>query len=623
MTAPLALMIAGLILAGVGAQWFAWRAGIPAIVLLALLGLIFGPGTGLIDPVADFGPLLSPLIAVAVAVILFEGGLALDFRELRHSVSGILRLTTIAPLLAWLLGTGAAYYLAGLSLPVAALFGGIMIVTGPTVIAPLLRHARLSKHPSTLLKWEGIVNDPIGALFAVLAYEVIAASAHGDGFAGTIGHLGLNILIAIGIGLACGFFTVFALRRGLIPEFLKAPLVLGILLTCFAGANMVQEETGLLSVTVLGLVIGNAHLMAIDEIRRFKEILTVILVSSVFIILTATLEWSMLERLTWGHGLFVVAMLFIVRPVSIIGALSFSKIEWRERFLVGWIAPRGIVAVAVSGLFGSELVELGYEDGALLIPLAFAMVFATVVLHGFSIRPLARYLDLAAKGASGVLIVGAHRWTLDLAKRLNELNVPVVVTDSRWHALRPAREAGLTTFYGEVLSEVFEHHLDTSALGKLIAATDNDAYNTLVCTDFAPEFGRHAVFQTGMHGSSEDRKRHSQTLGGMPLCSDLSTTDDIRQYYREGASVRQTRLSDEYKWDDFVDRQSAPPLILALLRGSQLFIGSDLPKVKSRDILLYVGYPEKDMPDETTSLRDGDKNDTPAPSKTPRQADHD
>jgi hypothetical protein len=274
-----------------------------------------------------------------------------------------------------------------------------------------------------------------------------------------------------------------------------------VLLTCFAGANEIQEESGLLAVTVLGLTIGNAHLLAIDEIRRFKETLTVILVSSVFIILTATLEWSMIAELTWGHGLFVLAMLFIVRPVSVIGSLAFSRVSWKERLLVGWIAPRGIVAVAVSGLFGTELVELGYADGALLIPLAFAMVFSTVVLHGFSIRPMARQLDLAVKGPPGVLIVGAHRWTIDFAKRLVELDIPVVVADSRWHSMRLAREAGLPTYYGEVLSEVFEHHLDTSSLGTLIATTDNDAYNTLVCTDFAPEFGRRAVFQTGMHGS--------------------------------------------------------------------------------------------------------------------------
>ncbi len=276
-----------------------------------------------------------------------------------------MRLTTIAPLLAWLLGAFAAHYLADLSCRLAALFGGIMIVTGPTVIAPLLRHARMAKHPSTLLKWEGIVNDPIGALFAVLAYEIIVASQRGNGLSAAIGHLAFNILIAIAIGLVAGLCTVQVFRRGWIPEFLKAPLVLGVLLTCFAGANIVQEESGLLAVTVLGLVIGNAHLMAIDEIRRFKETLTVILVSSVFIILTATLEWSMVEELTWGHGLFVAAMLFVVRPVSIIGALSFSKINWRERILVGWIAPRGIVAVAICGLFGTELVELGYADGAL------------------------------------------------------------------------------------------------------------------------------------------------------------------------------------------------------------------------------------------------------------------
>lgn len=610
MIAPLALMIAGLILAGVGAQWFAWRAGIPAIVLLSIVGLLLGPGTDLIDPVNDFGTLLQPLVAVAVAVILFEGGLALDFRELTHSVSGVIRLTTIAPLVAWLLGAGAAHYLADLSWPVAALFGGIMIVTGPTVIAPLLRHARLSKRPATLLKWEGIVNDPIGALFAVLAFEVIVASQHGNGFGAAVGHLALNILLAVLIGLAFGVGTVQIFKRGWIPEFLKAPLVLGVLLTCFAGANEIQEESGLLAVTVLGLTIGNAHLMAIDEIRRFKETLTVILVSSVFIILTATLEWSMIAELTWGHGLFVLAMLFVVRPVSVIGSLAFSKVTWKERLLVGWIAPRGIVAVAVSGLFGAELVELGYADGALLIPLAFAMVFSTVVLHGFSIRPMARQLDLAVKGPPGVLIVGAHRWTIDLARRLVELDIPVVVADSRWHSMRMAREAGLQTYYGEVLSEVFEHHLDTSSLGKLIATTDNDAYNTLVCTDFAPEFGRRAVFQTGMHGSPEDPKRHSQTLGGLPLFSEPMTTDDIREDFRHGAEIRQTRLTDEFGWDDFIAVQGCEPPVIALVRGAQLHMGPDIPKAKPRDILLYLGRNAQNSqkPDESpdaTSLAPG------------------
>ncbi len=606
MTASLALMIAALILTGVGAQWIAWRAGIPGIVLLSVVGLVVGPGTGLIDPVTDFGPLLQPLVAVAVAVILFEGGLALDFRELTHSVSGVIRLTTVAPLVAWLLGAGAAHYLADLSWPVAALFGGIMIVTGPTVIAPLLRHARLSKRPATLLKWEGIVNDPTGALFAVLAYEVIAASQHGNGFAAAIGHLAITILVAVAIGLVFGIGTVQVFKRGWIPEFLKAPLVLGVLLTCFAGANEIQEETGLLAVTVLGLTIGNAHLMAIDEIRRFKETLTIILVSSVFIILTATLEWSMIAELTWGHGLFVVVMLFIVRPVSVIGSLSFSKVSWKERLLVGWIAPRGIVAVAVSGLFGTELVHLGYADGALLIPLAFAMVFSTVVLHGFSIRPMARHLDLAVKGPPGVLIVGAHQWTIDLAKRFAELDIPVVIADSRWHSLRPAREAGLTTYYGEVLSEVFEHHLDTTSLGKLIAATDNDAYNTLVCTDFAPEFGRRAVFQTGMHGSPEDPKRHSQTLGGLSLFSEPLTTDDIRAAFRNGAEIRQTKLTDGFGRDDFIALQGDTPLVIALVRGAQLHMGPDIPKAKPRDILLYLGRnnPERQKPDATSLAPD-------------------
>lgn len=482
---------------GVGAQWLAWRFHFPAIVLLTLAGLVAGPGIGWLRPEAQFGPLLKPIIGIAVAVILFEGGLHLRLRDLRGIETPVRRMVLLGVPLAWALGSAAAHYLAGLAWPVALLLGGILVVTGPTVVIPLLRQAKLERDTAAVLKWEGIVNDPVGALLAVVVLEVATA---GEGAtARVLGLSAVGIAAAAALGFAVGKGVAFLIERGHIAEFLKGPAILGIALACYLAGNVLQNEAGLAAVTVLGVTLANTGLADIDQMRRLKEYITVILVSGLFIILAASLERGMLAQLGWGTLAFVAAVMFVVRPLSTLVATFGTALSWRHRLLVGWIAPRGIVAVSMAGLLGTILVSEGFADGGRLVPLTFAVVIATVVLHGFTIRPLGRYLGLAAGPGHGVLIVGADRWSTALAVTFGETGVPVVLSDTNPHHLEEAREAGVETFRGEILSDLAEHRLDFNRFEHVLAATDDDTYNALVCTQFAGEVGTRRTLQLAGH----------------------------------------------------------------------------------------------------------------------------
>ncbi|MCH2459379.1 MAG: sodium:proton antiporter, partial [Henriciella sp.] len=491
---------------GLGAQWLAWRLQAPAIVLMALAGLAAGQvwsllfGDPLLDPSSTFGDLLRPIVSLCVAVILFEGGLILKFENLRDAGAAVRRVVFFGGPLAWLLGSLAARYAAGLDWASAIVFAGVMVVTGPTVIMPLMRQSKLSGRPAQFLKWEGIVNDPIGALFAVAAYEVIRVASHGDSIVGA----GVWILAAAGIGVALGI--VFGLgisrafRAGWTPEYLKAPLIFASIILCYALAEQVEKEIGLVAVTAYGMTLANSKLADLSELRKFKEDIAVLLVSGVFVILTADLTPTIISSaLNLNTLFFLLAMLFVVRPLSVWIATA-GTLNRKEALLLGWIAPRGIVAVAVSGLFGSLLVDLSREGrfyfsrADQIVPLAFAMVFTTVVLHGFTIGPLARKLGLARSEKPGVLLVGANSWSVEFAKALKSVKIDVIVADSNYRRLRPAREAGLDTFLGEVLSEDAEIRLDHSRFDTVVALSTNDSHNALVCSQFAPEVGRHRVY---------------------------------------------------------------------------------------------------------------------------------
>ncbi|PKP79326.1 MAG: sodium:proton exchanger, partial [Alphaproteobacteria bacterium HGW-Alphaproteobacteria-2] len=357
------------------------------------------------------GPLMAPMVSIAVAVILFEGGLTLNFQSLRGAAEGVWRLVIIGAPLGWLGSTLALHYAAGLGWAEAAVFGGIMIVTGPTVIAPLLRQARLARRPAQLLQWEAIVNDPVGALAAVLAFEVVLVMAASETAGGAAVSMARGIAVALVLGLGAGWGLVRAFRAGHVPEFMKVPVLFAVLLGVFALSDTVLHESGLLTVTVMGLYMANTDLPSYAELRRFKEHATVLLVSGVFILLAASMNMETLALLDLRAALFVVVTALLVRPATVLVSLLGTKLPMNERLLVALTGPRGVVLVAVAGLFGERLVALGFEDAARLTPLAFALVAATVVLHGFSLAPLGRALGLAQKGPPGVILVGGSAFS--------------------------------------------------------------------------------------------------------------------------------------------------------------------------------------------------------------------
>ena len=605
---------------GIGAQWLAWKLQRPAIVLMAIAGLIFGPLIGWLltlnlpasligtldvfrlDPINDFGDLYRPMIGLAVAIILFEGGMTLRFKDLGDARQAVIRMVIVAGPIAWLLGTCASRYIVGLPWDISAMVGGLFVVTGPTVIMPLLRQAHLKSRPANVLKWEGIVNDPLGALFAVGGYEYIRFTAEGASMGLVFGKLIFAAVFGTIIGIASGIGLAWAFRRGHVPEYLKAPIVVAWVLFIYVMANLLAEETGLLAVTALGMTMANTKFASMVELTRFKENIAIILVSGVFVILTATLTPDVLSYFmkSWRVWAFVIVMMFLIRPIAVMISTLWSGLTWREALLVGWIQPRGVVAVAVAGLFAAELQAIGRPEGAIFVPLAFALVFATVLAAGFTIGPVSKLLKQSAGGGDGVMIVGANPWTLGLAKALKDMGIGVIVADTNWRRLRGARLEGHATFYGEVLSENADARLDHSAFNHIIAATPNDAYNALVCVEFAPELGRHRVFQvSGGDKMEDDGDSIVFTSRGRTLSSRGRSFDALTRDWWSGWRFSATPISEAYPLDKFYDSRGEDVDILLIKRtdGTLEFVQPGTTVKIDKGILLSYSPKSSDAPE--------------------------
>jgi NhaP-type Na+/H+ or K+/H+ antiporter len=536
---------------GIGAQWIAWRTGKPAIALMLVAGILAGPVLGLIDPVRDFGDLREPIIKLAVAVILFEGGLSLKFRELRHAGVAVFMLVFVGVPVGWALGTAAAYYGAGLPLELSALFGGIMVVTGPTVIIPLLRSLNIAPRVKHMLKWEAIVNDPIGAILAVGIFSYITLGGAQANSVGIVLDVVVASLLAVMIGGGAGFALTWAFPRGWVPEYLKAPVLLTTVIAVFVISDLIMHETGLITVTVMGVVMANRETYSSHALLRFKEDLTVLLVSGVFIILSATLDWNVIANFELRFVIFLFLLLFVVRPVTIMIALLFTRIPFKERVFVAWIAPRGIVAAAVTGLFALRLSDYGVPGADALVPLSFAVVIVTIFAHGFTAAPFARWLGLDRGKGDGVLLVGANSWTIAFAEFVRRQDRKILVADASKLALRRAQQAGLPVYHGDILDEVRDDHVDLGEYQQLLAATDNDSYNALVCSELAPEIGHNRTSRTaGEAANGSPRRGRILTFRGTPIEKQLDRL-------QSGWTFGRTRITEVFSYADFTARMKA------------------------------------------------------------------
>lgn len=590
------LVIALVGLLGIAAQWIAWRTGWPAIVLMLAAGFLAGPVLGLFNPRETFGEMLGPMVSIGVALILFEGGLGLNFREFRKYGEGVWRLVLLGVPLGWLFGTLACYYIAGLVWPVAILFAGILVVTGPTVVLPLLHQSKIAPRPAAILRWEAIVNDPVGALCAVIAYEYFRLSRdEATGLVDVVPPLLIAAVLAGAIGYGAARLIAWSFPRGLVPEFLKAPVLLVTVIATFVGCNMIEHEAGLVAVTVMGITLANMNEATLRSIHAFKHSVAILLVSGIFVVLAASLDIAQLRTFEWRFGLFLLALLFVVRPATILTSLLFSSIPWKERLFLAWIAPRGIVMVSISGLFALRLEEIGFADGTILIGLSFAVVVATIVAHGFTINAVARLLGVKGESRPGLLIVGANPWTVALARQMHELDTPVMLADPSWSRLRPAREAGLPYYHGEILNEAAEHDLDLAPFQVLVAATDNEAYNALVCSEFAPEIGADSVYQLGDADASGDPRQLSAALKGRALFASGFGVEDVEQRQAEGWVFRKTRLSEQFGLAEARGALPAGGTMLLVLRPDgrmRFFTHAATPTPQAGDIVISYAPPQ-------------------------------
>ncbi len=538
--------LAAVLVLGVGAQWLSWRLRLPSILPLLVLGILVGPVSGLLDPDALFGPILFPMVSIGVALVLFEGGMTLRFRDLRGHGSAVTNLVSWGALLNWLLIAAGCHYVAGLPGDIAMLFAALVIVTGPTVINPLLRTMRADNTVSQVLRWEGILIDPVGALLAVLVFQYLL-TGHGSWTLFVTSVLG---------GSAAGFAGAWSLgvvlRRHWVPEYLLNVLTLAWVVMVFAGSDLLAHESGLLAVTIMGVWLGNMRDISVNEILSFKESLSVLIISILFIVLGARVDPGAILALGWQAPL-ILAVVLLARPIIVWLSTLSSGYSWQQKALISWVAPRGIVAAAVSSLFALRLEESGHADAGNLVALTFLVIIATVLLQSFTARPITRALGLAEAEPNGMLFVGANSVARALATALKGHGFRVKLADTSYEEIRAARMAGLEVYYGDPLSSHADQYLELSGIGRLFAVGRRSRWNTLACMKFRNEFGAQRVFslRNTEDLKESDRERLSDDYAPPRLFSEDVTYQKLASLIAGGAMIKTVRLSEDFGLENY------------------------------------------------------------------------
>ncbi len=549
------LTFAAILLAGIGAQWLAWWLRLPAILPLLAVGLIAGPVTGWLDPDALFGHLLFPMVSLGVAVILFEGALTLRFAEIRSQVRVVLNLVSFGALTNWLIIALAARFCSDLPWSLALLFGALVTVTGPTVVAPLLRSVRPEREVANILRWEGILIDPIGALLAVLVFEFTVSEQHQH----TVAIFSVTVIAGTLLGLAGAGLLATLMRRQLLPDYLHRVTSLALVLGAFTLSNALAAESGLLAVTVMGLRLANTRDLVIEDILDFKETLTLLLISVLFIVLAARIDLGAFAGMGWGAVGVLLAILFVARPTTVWLATAGSSLDWRQKTVLAWIAPRGIVAAAVSALFALQLERLGYAQARTLAALTFLVIVVTVTLQSLTAKTVVRRLGVAAPPPRGVLIVGGNPVARAVAKTLHERDIPVILTDTAWENIRAARMAGIPIYHGNILSEHADTYLDLTGIGTLLAMSHWPERNMLASLYYRPLFGANHVYTLRLDAErgSTDRTRIISSYRIPYLFGEQITLTRLQEGLDQGYTIHATSLTTNFdfaafreKWDD-------------------------------------------------------------------------
>ncbi|GAB2196611.1 cation:proton antiporter [Sessilibacter sp. MAH4] len=538
-------------LASIACQLLAHKLRIPAILPLLILGILVGPVFGLLDPDALFGDLLFPLISISVAIILFEGSLTLKLKEMAEHGSVVRNLCTVGTVITWLVATPAAHYGLGFSWQMSALFGAIVTVTGPTVIVPMLRSVRPAKKIADILRWEGIIIDPIGALLAVLVYEFIISVQ--DAWTHTLAVFGLTLAVGLGFGLLIGFSLGWLLKKRLIPHYLENTAVLTLMLGAFAFSNHIAHESGLLTVTIMGMVMANMKNIDLDPIIEFKETLSVLLISGLFILLAARLNIDAITNLGLGSILVLLAIMFIARPIAVFVSSLGSELTLKDKALLSWIAPRGIVAAAVSSLFAIKLESNGFDEASALVPMVFLVIIVTVVLQSLSSVKVAKLLKLRSPSATGILIFGANEFNRRFAKALKEHGISVTLADTNWDSVSKARMDNLNAYFGNPSSAHAENVLDFSTIGRVLVMSPYRQLNPVVTYHFEYLLGKGHVIGLS-HAEQDQRASHKIAQAyaeRLCLFEKSATYGRLASMTARGAVIKTTRLGDNFDLNSY------------------------------------------------------------------------
>jgi NhaP-type Na+/H+ or K+/H+ antiporter len=599
-------MIVGL---GMLAQWLAWSLRMPSILFLLVFGFLAGPVSGVLAPDQVFGDLLFPLVSVSVALILFEGGLTLRFKEYKSVGAVVLSLITVGVVATGVVAGLAAWLLLGMSWQMAMILGAILTVTGPTVIGPLLRHVRPAGRLSHILKWEGIMIDPVGALLAVIAFDIVYLDQVEHAGTLIIAGLAKTIILGGAIGFLGAKLLLFLLKRFWVPDMLKESITLSLVIAAFSLSNAIQHEAGLFAVTIMGLFLDNQQDVMVKDIVNFKETLRVLLISSLFIILSARIEIEQLEPLLVPGLLFLLVLVLFARPLSVFLSTINSKLNFREKLFLSWMAPRGIVAAAVASLFSLRLKEAGVELAGVdvLAPITFLVIAGTVTIYGLTAKQFASAMGLTQAEPQGVLIFGAHPWAREIAAELQEREIPVFLVDSNRRSVNKAKMAGLNACYGNALSERSLDEINLDGIGKLLALTSNDEANSLAALHFAEVFDREELYQ--LIPEKQTRKQTETDspvhLRGRYLFGPDQYFTRLAKQFRQKVRMTTVLLTKEFGYDDFMLKHRGKVIPMFLLRedGSVLVFTTDkdLKPQPGQRIIAVVPESEtneKDISDE-------------------------
>jgi NhaP-type Na+/H+ or K+/H+ antiporter len=563
-----AIYLAAILALGMIAQWLAWSLRVPAIVLLLLCGFVCRFLAGPPDAVIPES-LLFPLVSLAVGVVLFEGGLSLRFRDIRDYRGVVLRLVTIGLAVTWLLAALAAHYLLGLSLQMATLVGAMLTVSGPTVIGPLVRQVRLKRRIGSIIKWEGIVNDPIGAVLAALVFNGFFHDASIATPAGWFRELGMTILIGAVLAGLAAWLILLLLRRYLVPDYLQSPLILATVVLLFALSNYWQHESGLVTVTLLGILLANQRSATLKHVIQFKENLSVLLVSTLFIVLAANVDVRLdqLTSLGWPMAAFLVLLILVIRPLAVLAATLFSTLPWSERVLLAWVHPRGIVAAAVASLLALDLAKSSFApEAAEFVLVTFVTVVVTVLVYGLTFPVVARWLGFSSPNPQGILFAGASPLVRDVALVLQEEGIPVVAVDTNHQQAAAARMAGIHVHFASIGSEFVREEIDLGDVGRLLAMTPNDEVNTLAVMEFVEQFGQAEVYQlAATEPDHERRDRVAAYRRGRTLFRRDATYQMLSERHAAGAVVKKTQLSGNFTLESFLEHHGPNAVVLFLL----------------------------------------------------------